>query len=234
MDKTEFDKFADKYRALHTKNIRLSGELPEYFAEYKVRDVADLVSAARMRASSILDIGAGVGTSVQWFRQYFPAAALTCLDVSERSLEVGAARYPGEAEFVAFDGRTIPHPDGQFDLAFAACVFHHIDHNEHVALLKELHRVLAPNGMLAVFEHNPMNPLTVSAVNNCPFDENAKLIGPWTLRRRLLEAGFKHADLRFRIFFPGALRAFRPLEKLLHWCPAGAQYSVVARRNADH
>ncbi len=27
-----------------------------------------------------------------------------------------------------------------------------------------------------------MNPSTVSAVNNCPFDENAKLIGPWALR----------------------------------------------------
>ena len=32
--KAEFDKFADEYRALHARNIRLSGEGPEYFAEH--------------------------------------------------------------------------------------------------------------------------------------------------------------------------------------------------------
>ena len=58
-----------------------------------------------------------------WFRRYFPQASLTCVDVSERSLAVGASRFPGQAQFVPFDGRTLPLADGQVDLAFAACVF---------------------------------------------------------------------------------------------------------------
>ena len=40
MDEVEFDKFADEYRSMHAANIKLSGEDPEYFAEYKVVDIA--------------------------------------------------------------------------------------------------------------------------------------------------------------------------------------------------
>ena len=40
MDEVEFDKFADEYRDMHAANIKLSGEDPEYFAEYKIADIA--------------------------------------------------------------------------------------------------------------------------------------------------------------------------------------------------
>ena len=39
MDVKEFDKFAEEYLKLHSQNIRVTGEEPEYFAEYKIRDL---------------------------------------------------------------------------------------------------------------------------------------------------------------------------------------------------
>ena len=39
MDVEEFDKFAEEYLKLHSQNIRVTGEKPEYFAEYKIRDL---------------------------------------------------------------------------------------------------------------------------------------------------------------------------------------------------
>ena len=36
MDVAEFDKFADEYHNLHQENIRITGEKPEYFAEYQI------------------------------------------------------------------------------------------------------------------------------------------------------------------------------------------------------
>ena len=136
MDIGEFDKFADEYRAMHATNIAISGESPDFFADYKIRDVARIFQEAGIAASvphpRILDFGAGIGTSVPSFRRYFPAASLTCLDVSTKSLELGESRFHGEAEFVAFDGNALPFDDGRFDIVFAACVFHHIDHAEHV------------------------------------------------------------------------------------------------------
>jgi ubiquinone/menaquinone biosynthesis C-methylase UbiE len=230
MDEAEFDKFADEYRSMHAANIRLSGEDPEYFAEYKVVDIAAELARDQVTARSALDFGAGVGYSVPFFSRHMPATRVTCLDVSRKSLDVGAARHGAAAEFVHFDGRSIPFPDGSFDVALASCVFHHIPHDEHVSLLGEIRRVLTPGGRLFVFEHNPLNPLTRHAVNTCEFDEHAQLIPAPTMRRRAREAGFGTADVRYRIFFPHALRRLRPLEAKLTWLPAGAQYYVAARK----
>jgi len=53
MDEAEFDKFAAEYRDLHAANIRLSGEDPEYFAEYKIKDIAAELSGAKPAARRI-------------------------------------------------------------------------------------------------------------------------------------------------------------------------------------
>ena len=122
MDEAEFDKFASEYRKLHAANIKLSGEDPEYFAEYKIIDIAaelDRARAAPPQQPAVLDFGAGVGYSIPFFRQHLPAAKVTCLDVSNKSLEIGAAKYAAQAEFRHFDGATIPYEQGSFDIALA-------------------------------------------------------------------------------------------------------------------
>ena len=230
MDKAEFDHFADEYQALHRANIKASGEGPEFFAEYKIRDLARWVQRLAPQNPRILDFGAGVGNSVPFFASYLPGAALTCLDVSPRSLDIARERFPGLADYRLFDGQRLPFEDGAFDVAFTACVFHHVAADEHVALLKELHRVLAPGGFFVIFEHNPWNPLTARAVRDCPFDENAVLINAPTLQRRLLSAGFRSARRRYRIFFPAFLKALRVFEPWLAWLPLGAQYYILARK----
>ncbi len=230
MDEVEFDKFADEYRQLHAANIRLSGEQPEYFAEYKIADIAAELARDAAAARTALDFGAGVGYSVPFFARHLPATRVTCLDVSRKSLELGAAQHGAAADFRHFDGRQIPYADCTFDVALASCVFHHIPHEEHVALLAEIRRVLTPGGRLFVFEHNPLNPLTRHAVNTCVFDEHAELVLAPTMRRRARAAGFAAADVRYRIFFPHALRGLRPLESKLTWLPLGAQYYVAARK----
>lgn len=229
MNQAEFDKFADEYRLTHAQNISLSGEQPEFFAEYKIRDLAAEYLATSNNPSSIpsiLDFGAGIGTSVPFVKEYLPQSRLTCVDVSLRSLEIGKSRFSG-VDFVPFNGKRLPFPSDSFDVAYAACVFHHIDHAEHVELLSELRRVLKPGGLLAIFEHNPYNPLTVKTVKDCPFDENAELISALTMKRRVTQAGFNKPYVRYRIFFPRMLRLLRPLESRLTWLPLGAQYYVI-------
>ena len=228
MQQAEFDKFAEAYRDLHAASIRASGETPDFFAEYKVRDLAGIVRDRRIDARRVLDFGAGIGGSVPHFRAHLPGTAITCIDVSERSLDIGRSRFAGQAEFMCFDGSRLPFDPGAFDAVFCACVFHHIDTDEHVALMRELHRVLRPGGILAVFEHNPLNPLTVRAVEACRYDENAVLVSAPDMVRRIRSAGFSAVERRFRIFFPRALRGLRPLERWMRWCPLGAQYLVSA------
>jgi ubiquinone/menaquinone biosynthesis C-methylase UbiE len=231
MDQAEFDQFADEYYALLDRSIQASGEPPEFFHQYKVRDVAAAWRNIHFDRTpeTILDFGAGVANCLPFFRAAFPGCRVVCLDVSARSLQMAARRFPGEAEFVCCDGKSLPLPPASVSIAFAACVFHHIDHAEHAPILAEFRRVLQPGGLACVYEHNPFNPLTRYAVNNCPFDANARLISARRMRRRFRAAGFDTARAYYRFFFPGFLRWLRPLERWLTWCPIGAQYHVVGR-----
>ena len=225
----EFDQVADEYEEQHARSIRISGESTDYFARQKVEVVASYFRNRRKsEPARILDFGAGIGNAAGGLLSAFPQARLTCLDVSRRSLEICRRRYGDRMATLPFDGRRIEAEDAQFDLIFTACVFHHIDHADHVRLLGEICRVMKPDGSVFLFEHNPWNPLTRMAVANCPFDENAVLIEAREMKRRFLAAGFARADVRFGVFFPKALSGLRRFERQLGWLPLGAQYHIRA------
>lgn len=209
MCEAEFDKFADEYRATHARNIALSGEPPEFFAEYKAQDLAALLGDPPPLAPRLLDFGAGVGSSVPWFHKHLLRPNVTCLDVSRKSLAIAAERLEGLAQFQHFDSGRLPLPDDSLNVAFAASVFHHIPQVEHPALLRELRRVLRPGAQLVIFEHNPLNPLTVRAVN-------------------------VRCQPRFLLFFPHFARWMRPLERWLGWLPLGARHFICGAKHAAH
>ncbi len=226
----EFDAHAEGYDAMLAASLAASGEDADYFAGYKIGDLARRWAAhggGRSVAPRLLDFGAGVGGSIPHVRRHLPEAKLTCADVSRRSLLLAERRFGPVASFVHHRGLPLPFEDGAFDLAFAACVFHHIPPGEHVSTLGELHRVLRPGGMLLVYEHNPLNPLTRRVVRSCPFDEGAILIRAGSLRARMEAAGFARVKSTYRVFFPRWLAWLRPLEDRLGWLPAGAQYHTI-------
>ena len=230
MSQAEFDAYADRYDELLASSIASSGEGHEYFAEYKIRDLARVWEAARgaaQRPQRILDFGSGTGSSIPHLLRYFPGATITGADVSRKSLDLAHRRLSSVASFVHFSGTQLPFADGHFDLAFAACVFHHIPHDQHAPLLVELHRVIRSGGLLMLYEHNPLNPLVRKAVASCPFDEGAVLITAQKLRQRVAAAGFAGIESAYRVFFPRRFRALRCTELGLAWLPLGAQYYVV-------
>ena len=230
MDQAEFDRFADEYHDQHRKNVAVTGEGPAYFAEYKIRKLRQVVDRSGISVSRICDFGSGIGNSIPFFRTYFPQASLTSCDVSERSLALSKLRYPDSTNYLLIENDGIPAEAEAFDLVFSACVFHHIPHDEHAMWLRELYRITKPGGLIAIFEHNPLNPLTVHAVNTCPFDVNAKLIFARNLAQRLAEAGWASPRIRYNLFFPRALAPLRPLEDKFGWLPLGAQYVALARK----
>lgn len=233
MKEAEFDKFALEYRNMHASNIAISGESPEYFAAYKIRDLAHELRRAfgQLATPGVLDFGAGVGNSAPYIMKSLPGARLTCADVSAESLAIAQSRFRhGSVAYVKLDGGRLPFADAQFDVAFSACVFHHIAPSEHCLWLGELCRVTKPGGLLMIYEHNPLNPITRAVVRECPFDDNAVLVGARELQSRSQAAGWQDVRARFRVFFPHGLAAARPLERLLVRLPLGAQYYVTGRR----
>jgi SAM-dependent methyltransferase len=113
---------------------------------------------------------------------------------------------------------------------FSACAFHHIAHDRHAFWLSELLRVTKPGGLLAIYEHNPLNPLAVRAVNTCPLDTNARLIGGRLMGRRAHQAAWCEVQVDYKLFFPKFLAILRSLEPHLEWLGLSAQYRVTARK----
>lgn len=227
--KPEFDHLANDYAQLLSQAVTLSGEAPDYFAEYKIADLAQYLSSQSFSPQSILDFGSGVGNSIPFFRKYFKHATLNNADVSEQSHAVAKKRFPGEEYYFQIVDY-IPLPDNSQDLVFSSCVFHHIEPEKHLFWLAEIMRVLKPGGYLAIYEHNPFNPLTQWVVRHSPLDVNAILISPKKMQRQFHASGFVQSFLSYKVFFPKALAFLRKYEDLLGPIPMGAQYRYVAKK----
>jgi SAM-dependent methyltransferase len=226
MAEAEFDAFTNSYRDQHQASVAFGGFELDYFAQYKAEVTKICCEKSDLNPRNIMDFGSGMGNAVKPLRAAFPDARIECVDVSAESLRECEGLNVANSFTQVYDGITLPYADSSVDLAFTACVFHHIPESDHVMLLKEIRRCLSPHGKMVLFEHNPLNPLTRLAVARCPFDENAVLIHAGEMKRRFLAAGFSSVEVGFRLFVPGFLSSLRPMEKHLEWLPLGAQYYV--------
>lgn len=224
MTNQEFDKFAKKYDKVLSKSIPLGMDEDQYFAEYKIANTFRLLAGKKV--SRILDFGCGAGRSLPNLAKFFPDADLVGFDLSEDSLSVATARYPDAALYS--DWTCIA--DIRFDLIFAANVFHHIPNSLQLPELLKCKEVLATNGDMIIFEHNPINPATRWIFERCPFDVDAEMIQKKSMVLLSSTAGLRVAEEGYTLFFPRQLRALRFLEPCLSWLPLGAQYYVRLKK----
>ncbi|MCB9334554.1 MAG: class I SAM-dependent methyltransferase [Flavobacteriales bacterium] len=223
-----FDQFAKDYRATHDKSVELSGADSDYFSEYKI---VELISEEnRHEKLTILDFGCGDGNSSVYLRKHFSNSQIFGVDVSEKSIEQANLKQLPNVSFSSFNGSMLPYEDESFDVVFTSMVFHHINHGLHQQILLEINRVLKKGGRFYNFEHNPNNPLTRKVVKECPFDEDAVLLTPSYHKKIIDESPLSFKKINYTLFLPRHkfFKPFLGLEKLLTWCPIGAQYYIKA------
>lgn len=150
------------------------------------------------------------------------------VDVSNACIVQAATKNPAN-EYKAYDGHNLPYADSTFDAASAVCVFHHVPIADRVDLAREIRRVLRPGGLFVVFEHNPLNPLTMHVVNSCEFDKNATLLRSREVETLLKKAGFRQIYTRFILTVPAKGSLLRKVDRLFARLPLGAQYYTVGR-----
>jgi hypothetical protein len=91
-------------------------------------------------------------------------------------------------------------------------------------------RVTRPGGVVAIFEHNPWNPLTRKAVAGCEFDRDAVLVTRREAERLLRGSGLADVEGSYIVFFPRESPWLQRIEGLLGRVPLGAQHVVSGRR----
>jgi len=226
---SDFDRYGESYEQAVGEAIGFGGQGHAFYLEAKARVLLDLArrelgDPGRIHA---LDVGSGPGTLHPHLAEI---GDLEGLDVSEALVERAAAANPG-VRYRTYDGRTLPFPDASFDLAFAVNVFHHVQPPGRADLAAELARVVRPGGIVAVFEHNPLNPLTRLVVSRCEFDKGVELLSTREVRALLAQAGLQLVERRYILFFPWRSALLQRMETRLGPVPLGAQHLTAARRS---
>lgn len=228
---SEFDQHASTYASAVNDSIAFSGLKVDTFVRAKALQLRRLFQDNGIGpADRIIDVGCGIGTyelelSGQW-------SNMVGIDVSEGSI-AQARLNCAKAEFLAFDGRTMPFPSQSVAAAFAICVWHHVPPQDWTIFLSEIRRILRPGGIFAVFEHNPRNPLTRWAVERCVFDKDAVLLSLPTARELLYEAGFSIVKSAYILSIPATGGILGRIDDWLAPLPTGAQYMVLARKETE-
>jgi 2-polyprenyl-3-methyl-5-hydroxy-6-metoxy-1,4-benzoquinol methylase len=214
----EFDQYADDYDQ-HLQE--LLGDM-EFYSNHKVRALG---SAGLLKPGMrMLDFGCGTGSLSRAVVDFMPDVQVDGYDVSTESI----ARVPASLRAQGNFTDNLSQIEGPYDLIQLTNVMHHVAPKERDSVLSDAAGKLIRGGALSIIEHNPLNPMTRKIVRDCPFDENAILLPASESRDRLARAIGPVVRVRFILFFPVALRALMPLETLLRWCPAGAQYLAYA------
>jgi SAM-dependent methyltransferase len=80
---------------------------------------------------------------------------VTCLDISERALEIAQRKLDNRAQCLHASLLEIPAPDNTFDAAYCAHVIYHIDSDLQEKAVDELIRVTKPGGRVVIIYSNP-------------------------------------------------------------------------------
>jgi SAM-dependent methyltransferase len=224
-----FDEYRDTYRREVEKSISFIGRDLTFFTEVKARVLVELArrELGDPHAVHALDVGCGPGETDAFLVGRL--GAIEGVDVSQGVVDAARERNPSVA-YEAYDGEHLPYADGAFDLVFSICVVHHVPPERWEGYVAELARVVRPGGVLALIEHNPLNPLTRLAVSRCEFDDDAVLLGRRRSEGLLRAAGLRLRRSRYIIFFPWRSKALSSAERVLRRIPLGAQYVVAGRR----
>lgn len=222
--RAEFDELAGNYDEL------LKDPLREAFAPgsafFVTRKLEVMRAFGRRQGKKIseatwLDVGCGKGDLLRAGRPYF-GRTLGC-DVS-----AGMIRECGDLDVaLQREPDRLPFGDQSVDWVTAVCIYHHVPAGERAALTTEVRRVLRPDGIFAIIEHNPLNPAVQLIVRRTPVDAHADLLAAGRVCKMMREAGFHVIDTRYFLCVPERLyRTVGAVERALERVPLGGQYAV--------
>lgn len=224
----DFNETTQTYKGTIEKTIAFAGKGLDFYTRVKAEYIRKIVSEElpSVEHPQLLDVGCGHGYIHKDLQGF--GYQIVGVEVAADVLPLAREANP-DASYHEYDGTTLPFEDDRFDIAIAICVMHHVPPPEWANFLQEMQRVLRPGGIAAIFEHNPLNPLTRYVVANNEIDHDAVLLRAGTLRDLLKGAGFEQVQTRGILFTPFENKLFRALDESLGWLPFGAQYYAIGK-----
>ncbi len=102
---------------------------------------------------TILEFGYGTGQNIILAHQRNEKIALKGLDIDPKAKAIAEGKINKlglDIKLNLYDGHIFPYADNTFDKVFSSLVFHQLDQDTKLSSLKEIYRVLKPDGQLIV------------------------------------------------------------------------------------
>ena len=134
-----------------------------------------------LKPRRILDLGCTIGHNTGSWKDHFPEAEVTGIDVAAPCLRYAHARAEAQGRALHFrqmDAQALDFPDASFDVVFSSMFLHEVPRKGIEKVMAEAYRVLKPGGLMLHMELPPNSQLSPydafyldwdGAYNNEPF-----------------------------------------------------------------
>ncbi|MBW0160810.1 MAG: class I SAM-dependent methyltransferase [Sediminibacterium sp. Gen4] len=102
---------------------------------------------------NILEFGFGTGQNIVLAIQRNNLANFNGVDIDQKVKVIAEHKINKlglKANLELYDGKVFPYENNSFDKVFSSLVFHQLDRETKLQCLKEIYRVLKPNGQLVI------------------------------------------------------------------------------------
>lgn len=224
----EFDSYDQTYEEEIKKSLSGLGVGQDFVARTKAELLVDIVKKnwGDPSQADVLDLGCGIGLYGSYLSGRFKS--LSGIDVSGKCINV-ATQNNSNVNYQVYDGLNIPFEADELDIVYIITVMHHIPVSQWVSIVGDIRRVLRPQGLCVIFEHNPWNPITRWIVNRCEFDADATLLSHLKSQSLLRENGYQNIFSRHILTVPFDNILARNMDHLIGRIPLGSQYYSVGK-----
>ncbi len=97
----------------------------------------------------LLDLGSGTGSFLLVAKKKHPKTKMAGIDIDPKVLELARKKFQKErvdVELIEASANKLPFKDKTFDVVVSSLIFHHLPTEVKKEVLKEVYRVLKPNG----------------------------------------------------------------------------------------
>jgi ubiquinone/menaquinone biosynthesis C-methylase UbiE len=123
----------------------------EYIQYLRHLFVYEYVKSQLTPNSQVIEIGFGEGYGSSYLAE--ACSHITAVDVEKDSVEHALAKYGSpKCSYQLYDGKTIPFPDNQFDIAISFQVIEHVPDDAN--FVAQMHRVLKSGGQFFITTPN--------------------------------------------------------------------------------